>query len=125
MFPGKYSQWLNIQVVEVSENYCKLQLEIRDDMLNALGFTHGGIIFSLADSAMGYAANYNNQQAAVALDASVTFTKRTAAGETITAEAKCIHNGKTTALYIVTVVNQQQQTIAVFKGTVFKTNVTA
>lgn len=122
MFPGKFSKWLDIQVIEVGERYSKLQLEVRDDMLNALGSTHGGIIFSLADSAMGYAANYNNQQHALALEASVTFTRRTGSGDIITAEATCTHNGKTTALYLVTVLNQQQQTIALFKGTVFKTN---
>lgn len=121
MFPGKYSEWLNTQVVEVRETYCKLQLTIREDMLNALGVTHGGIIFSLADSAMGYAANYNNQHAAVALDASISFSRRTNVGDNITAEASCLHNGKTTAIYIVNVTNQNQQPVAVFKGTMFKT----
>lgn len=121
MFPGKFSKWLNTQVIEVGERYCKLQLPIREEFLNALGTTHGGILFSLADSAMGYAANYNNQQAAFALEAAINFTKRTRSGDVITAEATCVRDGKTTALYTVTVLNQHQQIVAVFKGTVFKT----
>jgi acyl-CoA thioesterase len=115
-----FSQWLGIQVLEVKEGYSKIQMIVRPEMLNGFGVIHGGIAFSLADSAFAFACN-NRNNLSLALDVSITFTKAGQPGDTFTAEAKEIHNGRSTGLYMITVTNQNNQPVALFKGTCFRT----
>ena len=51
-----FSNWLGIKVMNVSKGYCKLKMRVRDEMTNGFGIAHGGIAFSLADSALAFAA---------------------------------------------------------------------
>ena len=116
-----FSQWLGIKVLDVKEGYSKMEMMIRDEMMNGLGIVHGGIAFSLADSAFAFACNSRNNLS-VALDTSINFIKPVHPGDMLTAEAKEIHNGRATGLYHITVVNQNGHMVALFKGTCFRTN---
>lgn len=118
-----FSQWLGITVVENREGYAKLQLTLRNEMLNGFGVVHGGIAFSLADSAFAFACNSRNNLS-MALDTNITFIKATRPGDVLTAEAKELHNGKSTGLYLITVTNQDGVQVALFKGTCFRTGKT-
>jgi len=115
-----FSRWLGVEVLDLSEGYCRLQASIREEMLNSFGMVHGGVPFSLADTAFAYACNNRNARS-VALDANMSFIKPTHLGDTVTAEACEIHNGRSTGVYLVTLTNQQHETIALFKGTCFRT----
>ncbi len=115
-----FSQWLGIQVVAVREGYSKLQMTLRADMLNGFGVIHGGVTFSLADSALAFACN-NRNNLSLALDVSITFTKSGLPGDVFTAEAREVHNGRSTGLYLISVTNQHNQSVATFKGTCFRT----
>lgn len=115
-----FSQWLGIQVLEVKEGYSRIQMTLRDEMLNGFGVIHGGVTFSLADSAFAFACN-NRNNLSMALDVSITFTKAGSPGDVLVAEAKEVHNGRSTGLYLISVTNQQGQSVAVFKGTCFRT----
>lgn len=115
-----FSRWLGIQVIEVREGYSKIKMTLREEMLNGFGVIHGGIAFSLADSAFAFACN-NRNNLSMALDVSITFTKAGQPGDIFTAEAREIHNGRSTGLYLIEVVNQNSQPVAVFKGTCFRT----
>jgi acyl-CoA thioesterase len=123
MQDDRFSQWLGIDVLEVREGYSKLQMRLRDEMLNGFGIIHGGVSFSLADSAFAFACN-NRNNLSVALDTSITFTKATKPGDVLTAEARELHNGRSTGLYLVTVTNQSGDQVALFKGTCFRTGKT-
>lgn len=118
-----FSQWLGIEVLEVAEGYSKIQMKLRGQMLNGLGVIHGGIAFALADSAFAFACN-NRNNLSVALDTSITFTRATMPGDVLVAEAKELHNGRSTGLYLITVTNQHNQQVALFKGTCFRTGKT-
>ena len=118
-----FSQWLGIAVHEVREGYSKIGMTIRKEMLNGFGIVHGGIAFSLADSAFAFACN-NRNNLSVALDTSINFTKSTQPGDVLTAEAKELHNGRSTGLYLITVTNQHGDQVALFKGTCFRTGKT-
>jgi acyl-CoA thioesterase len=89
--------------------------------LNGLGIVHGGIAFSLADSSFAFACNSRNNLS-VALDTSINFLKPVHVGDILIAEAKEIHNGKSTGLYQITITNQNNHIVALFKGTCFRTN---
>lgn len=115
-----FSQWLGIEIIEIQEGYSKIKMVLRDEMINGFGIVHGGVTFSLADSAFAFACN-NRNNVSVALDTSITFTKAAKPGDELTAEAKELHNGKSTGLYLITVINQHGGQVALFKGTCFRT----
>jgi acyl-CoA thioesterase len=115
-----FSQWLGIQMLETSEGYSRVKMLVRPEMLNGFGIVHGGIAFSLADSAFAFACN-NRNNLSVALDVTITFTKPVHVGDELTAAAKEIHNGRQTGVYIIAVTNQRNEQVAFFKGTCFRT----
>ena len=115
-----FSQWLGIEVMEVREGYSKIKMTVRKEMINGFGIVHGGIAFSLGDSAFAFACNSRNNLS-VALDTAINFTKPVHVGDELVAEAKEIHNGKSTGLYHISISNQRNHTVAFFKGTCFRT----
>ena len=118
-----FSQWLGVQIIEIKEGYSKIKMKVRSEMINGLHIVHGGIAFSLADSSFAFACN-NRNNLSVALDTSINFLKPVHVGDELIAEAKEIHNGKSTGLYQITITNQRNHTVALFKGTCFRTNKT-
>lgn len=115
-----FSQWLGVELVEIKEGYSKIRMAIRPEMINGFGIVHGGIAFSLADSCFAFACN-NRNVLSVALDTSINFLKPVFVGDILTAEAKEIHNGKSTGLYHITITNQKDHITAIFKGTCHRT----
>lgn len=118
-----FSQWLGITVLDVQTGYSKLQMTVRSEMVNGFGIVHGGIPFSFADSAFAFACN-NRNNISVALDVTISFTKAVHVGDVLTAEAKEAHNGRSTGVYLITVTNQKDEQVALFKGTCFRTGKT-
>ena len=115
-----FSQWMGVEVLEVKEGYSRIKMTIRKEMVNGFGIVHGGLPFSLADSAFAFACN-NRNNLSVALDVTITFTKAVNVGDVLTAEAKEIHNGRSTGVYLISVTNQNSEQVALFKGTCFRT----
>ena len=115
-----FSQWMGVEVLDVKEGYSKIKMTIRKEMVNGFGIVHGGLPFSLADSAFAFACN-NRNNLSVALDVTITFMKAVNVGDILTAEAKEIHNGRSTGVYLISVINQKNEQVALFKGTCFRT----
>ena len=118
-----FSQWLGIEILDIKEGYSKIKMTVRKEMINGFGIVHGGIAFSLSDSAFAFACN-NRNVLSVALDTAINFLKPVHVGDILTAEAKELHNGKSTGLYHITITNQHEHVVALFKGTCFRTNKT-
>ncbi len=118
-----FSQWLGIEVLDIKEGYSKIKMTVRKEMINGFGIVHGGIAFSLADSCFAFACN-NRNVLSVALDTAINFIKPVHIDDVLTAEAKELHNGKSTGLYHITITNQKNHIVAIFKGTCFRTNKT-
>jgi len=116
-----FSQWLGIEVLDIKEGYSKIKMMVREEMINGFGIVHGGIAFSLADSAFAFACN-NRNVLSVALDTSINFIKPVHVDDILTAEAKELHNGRSTGLYHITITNQNEHVVAMFKGTCYRTN---
>ena len=115
-----FSQWLGIELMEISEGYSKIKMQVRPEMMNGLGIVHGGIAFAFSDSAFAFACN-NRNNLSVALDTSINFLKPVHVGDTLIAEAKELHNGRSTGLYQITILNQHEQLVSIFKGNCFRT----
>ena len=113
-----FAEALGIQVLETKDTYAKVSMKVEKNHTNALGFTHGGVIFSLADYAFAQACNFGDN-VAVAIQVSINFLKPSAEGDVLTAEATRVSEGKTTGLYQVTV-RKDDKPIALFTGLAFK-----
>ncbi len=113
-----FAEALGVQVLETKDGYAKVSMKVEKKHTNALGFTHGGAIFSLADYAFALACNFGDN-VAVAVQVSINFLKPSVEGDTLTAEAVRVSDGKTMGLYNVTVCNQNKQ-VAFFSGLAFK-----
>lgn len=117
-----FSQWLGITVLEVGEGSCKLQMTVRKEMLNGFGIAHGGITYSFADSALAFASNSHGQKA-VSIETSISHTQSLIEGDTLIAEAKEEHCSNKIAIYSIKV-SRDGETVALFKGTVYRTSKT-
>ena len=115
-----FSQWLGIEVLETSTGFCKLKMKVRKEMTNGFDIAHGGIAYSIADSCLAFAANSDGVQS-VSIETSISHTKKVMSGDTLLAHAEEINKGGKTALYYITITNQDNIEIAHFKGTVFRT----
>ncbi|HQV05590.1 MAG: hydroxyphenylacetyl-CoA thioesterase PaaI [Chitinophagaceae bacterium] len=116
-----FSQWLGIEIIDIKEGYSKIKMTVRKEMVNGFGIVHGGIAFSLADSAFAFACN-NRNVLSVALDTSINFIKPVHINDILIAEAEEQHNGSATGLYRITIQNQKNHTVAVFKGLCYRTD---
>lgn len=115
-----FSQWLGIRIIEIKEGFSKIEMTVREEMINGLGVVHGGIAFSFADSAFAFACNSRNNLS-LALDTAINFIKPVYPGDILTAEANEKHNGRATGLYHIIVTNQKGHEVAFFKGICFRT----
>jgi acyl-CoA thioesterase len=109
------SQSLGIEVKEVRPGYARLGLIVRPEMLNGHAICHGGVVFTLADSAFAFACNSRNQNT-VASGCSIDFLAPAKASDELTAEAAERALLGRIGVYDVTVTNQEGRTIALFRG---------
>lgn len=115
-----FGKWLNPTIKKIDAGYCLMTLSVRPEFLNGVGTVHGGIVFGIADTAFAYASNSHNR-VAVALDVSISYPNAGQPNDLFTIEAKEIYLGGRTAIYQVTVTNQQNLLLGIFQGTVFRT----
>ncbi len=115
-----FSQWLGIKCLEINEGKCVLQMEIRQEMLNGFDIAHGGIAYSIADSALAFASNSHGRRS-VSIETSISHTEPVRAGDLITATAEEARLSDKTGIYYIKVTNQAGKVVALFKGTVYRT----
>ncbi len=115
-----FSSWLQVQLLKIEPGFSRISMVVRDEMMNGFGIAHGGVTFAMADTAFGYASN-GEGTITVALDVSISFPHPAYKGDVLIAEARRLSETRKTGLYLVEITNQQQQLIAVFKGTCYKT----
>lgn len=120
MAEDAFSQWLGIEVEDIKPGYAKLEMKVREEMVNGFHVTHGGIAFSLADSALAFASN-SYGRIAVAMENNISFMKKVMPGDTLTAETEELSIGRRIAVYNIRVTNQDDKQVALFRGTVFRT----
>jgi acyl-CoA thioesterase len=114
-----FSQWLGIQVDQCSPGYCLLSMTIRDEMTNGFKIAHGGICYSLADSALAFASNGHGHHA-LSIETAISHFKPLTAGMRILAEATEIRKSRSLGVYEVHIKQEDGSLIAHFKGTVFR-----
>ncbi|MEM1322489.1 MAG: hydroxyphenylacetyl-CoA thioesterase PaaI [Bacteroidota bacterium] len=116
-----FSQWLGIEVVELEKGRALLKMTVREEMTNGFKIAHGGITYALADSALAFACNSHGRKT-VSVETSIAHTRPVPVGTVLWAEAKEEHLGNKIANYSVKIKNQEQELVALFKGTVYRTS---
>lgn len=114
------SQWLGIRRLTDGPGISVLEMTVRAEMLNGFSIAHGGITYSLADSALAFASNSHGIQS-VSIETSISHVAPVKAGDTLTTEVKEVNLTRSTGLYYITVKNQEEKAVAHFKGTVYRT----
>jgi len=121
MEKDEFSRWMDFEVLKVDKGYCKVSCPIKKEMLNGFSVTHGGIIFSLADSALAFsAATYG--RVSLAIENSISFIHKTVEGDVLTAESNCLNLTHKTGLFEVKIRNQNDRLVAMMKATVYRTS---
>lgn len=115
-----FSQSLGIEVVDVRPRAATVRLTVRADMVNGFGVCHGGVPFSLADSALAFASNTHGR-VTVSIENTITYPKRIAVGDVLTASAEEESATNKLGFFRVTV-RRSDEVVALFRGTVYKTN---
>lgn len=116
MYPlDRTASSLGIEVVEIGPGRARARVVIGPDMTNGHGICHGGILFTLADTAFAYACNSHNRNA-VASGCSIDFVAPARVGDTLTAAAQERALAGRSGVYDVEVTDQDGRRIALFRG---------
>ena len=109
------SQALGMRIVKVAPGFAVMTMAVREDMLNGHATCHGGLIFSLADSAFAFACNSHNL-VTVAAGCTIEFLAPARKGDVLTATGRERTLAGRSGIYDIDVTNQHGATIAVFRG---------
>ncbi|NOT38475.1 MAG: hotdog fold thioesterase [Saprospiraceae bacterium] len=115
-----FSQWLGIEKILTEEGHCILQMKVRKEMLNGFDVAHGGIAYSLADSAFAFSCNSYNR-ISLSVETSITHNKAIYENDILIAESKLITHSNKIGTYQVIITNQKKEIVAVFKGVCYRT----
>lgn len=110
---------LGIMIDTVSPGHAQLSMEVRESMLNGHDYVHGGLIFTLADTAFAYACNSRNERN-VALGAQISFIAPGRVGSRLVAVAIERSRAGRTGVYDVEVQEDGGKTVALFRGTSYR-----
>jgi acyl-CoA thioesterase len=118
----EYSRWLGISVVEIAPRRSTCRLTVRPEMVNGFGVCHGGVTYSLADSALAFACNTHGG-VTMAIENGIGYPAGASVGDVLTAVA--VEDSATNRLgfYSVKVTNQGGAVVATFRGTVYRTHI--
>ena len=115
-----FSQWLGIEILECEIGRCKVAMTIRKEMLNSMNKAHGGLSYSLADTAFGFSANTHGKYA-VSIETSINHIEALEEGDYLTAEAT-LDLQKTKVGFNIVEVKRGEELVALFKGVVYRTS---
>jgi acyl-CoA thioesterase len=111
----KASQALSIEIDIPAAGSAEARMRVRDDMLNGFDICHGGLVFTVADTAFAFACNAYNRLA-VAGSASIEFLRPAGLNDELRALAREEHRRSRGGFYTVEVHNQNNELIALFRG---------
>ncbi|MCK5400251.1 MAG: hotdog fold thioesterase [Flavobacteriaceae bacterium] len=115
-----FSSWLGIEILECEIGRCKVGLTVRKEMLNSMGKAHGGISYSLADVAFGFAANTHGKYA-VSIETSINHIEAIDEGDYLVAES-VIEKVNNKLGFNIIEVKRGKELVALFKGVVYRTS---
>jgi acyl-CoA thioesterase len=116
-----FSQWLGIRVISIASGACQLQMQVTPAMCNGFSIGHGGIAFSLCDSACSFAVNAHGRKAR-SVETSISQFKGVLPGDVLNCFVREESLGKKLGVYTAEVINHEETRIALFKGTYYRSD---
>ena len=116
-----FSQWLGVTIQEVRPRAVRVSMRVRPQMLNGFGVCHGGVTFALADSALAFASNTHGR-VTMSIENSISYPVAVRDGDLLLAEAEEESGSRRLAFYRVTVRRDDGTVVALFRGTVYRTD---
>jgi acyl-CoA thioesterase len=116
-----FSRWLGVEILDVGPARVTLRMAVRQDMTNGFGVCHGGVTFAFADSALAFASNTGGK-VTVSVENSMTYPAAVRVGDLLLAEAEQEASSQRLAYYRVRVTRGDGAVVALFRGTVFRTD---
>ena len=120
MQTDRMSQWLGISVLAYTPGNVICQMTVRDEMVNGMKIAHGGITYSLSDSALAFAVNAHGIKS-VSVETSISHLQPVQIGDQLTTSTKELSLSRKIGVYLIEIVNQHQEIVSSFKGTVYRT----
>lgn len=117
----RFSAWLGLEVVSVEPGACTCRLTVREEMINGFGVSHGGIVFSLADSAFAFACN-SSGFVTVSIENSIRYPAAIHRGDVLTAVVRQVGSSKRLGYFAGEVTNQAGKVVGLFTGTSYQTD---
>ena len=117
----RFTAWMGMEVVETAPRRSVVAMTIRPEMVNGFGVCHGGVTFSLADSALAFASNTHGR-VTMSIENSIRYPRPSHVGDRLTAVAEAEHVGGRIGYYRVTVTKQDGELVGLFRGTVYVTD---
>ncbi|MBK9336030.1 MAG: hydroxyphenylacetyl-CoA thioesterase PaaI [Lewinellaceae bacterium] len=114
-----FSQWMGMELVSVGPGACTLRMAVRDEMLNGFGVAHGGVTFSLADSAFAFACNSHGRHA-VSIHCTIEHVAPVRAGDVLTATATEENLGNNLSNYAIRIARADNTAVAFFRGIAYR-----
>jgi acyl-CoA thioesterase len=116
-----FSQWLGIEIIDLDAGIAELQMTVRKEMTNGFDIAHGGITYSLADSALAFASNSYGRHS-MSLETSISHIEVVKTGDILSAKAYEESLSHKIGIYRVVITNQDEKTVALFKGIVYRSS---
>lgn len=115
------SQWMGIQIIAISPGNCKLEMVVREPMLNGFRIAHGGIAYALADTALAFASNAHGVKC-YSVETSISHVKTVELNDTLITKVEEKSLSKRIGIYWIEVLNQKNEVVALFKGVVHRSD---
>jgi acyl-CoA thioesterase len=112
-----FSEWMSVKIIDLDKGACTLSCRTTAEMLNGFGILHGGITYSLSDSALAFAANAYGFKC-VSVETSISHIRPVKENELLTAHCTEINRRKSIGIYSVEIFNEERKLVSKFKGTV-------
>ena len=114
-----FSTWMGIEIIESEIGRVKIGMTIRREMLNSMNYAHGGVSYTLADTAFGFTSNTHGKYA-VSIETSINHIEALSEGDYLIAE--CIIEKVNNKLgFNIVEVKRGDELVALFKGVVYRT----
>ncbi|UKN03128.1 hotdog fold thioesterase [Paracrocinitomix mangrovi] len=122
MASDEMSQWLGITVLDYTAGAVSLKMTVRKEMTNGFGVTHGGITYSLADSALAFSSNSHGMRS-MSIETSISHLAQVNEGDILTVKSRQLSLSRKIGVYEMDVYNQDNKIVAHFKGTVYRSSI--
>ena len=116
-----FSQWLGIQILSIRPGFCQLSMQLKHTMTNGFGIAHGGICYALADTALAFAANAHGRHAK-SIETSIAHFHPVQLNDQLFARTEEHQISHKLGVYTIDIYNQNDQKVALFKGTVYRSS---